>query len=69
MAIALLWTISPPGCGSGLGLATFSWHYQVRSVCVTQGLMAVNHAAKAIFWFQFNFTFACGLDSRMFILT
>jgi len=69
MAMAVLCTSFPPGCAWGFKLAMLPWHCQGRPVHVIQGLMALNHAAKAIFWFQFKFAFACGLDSRMFIFT
>lgn len=69
VATAVLWTSLSPGHAWGFRRATFSWHCKGRPVHVTQGLMAINCAAKAIFWFQFNFAFACGLDSRMFIVT
>lgn len=69
MATAVLRASFSPGHAWGFGWATFSWHCKGRPVHVIQGLMAINCAAKAIFWFQFNFAFACGLDSRMFIFT
>lgn len=66
---AVLCTSFSPDHAWGLRWATFSWRYRGSPVHVTQGLKAINCAAKAIFWFQFNFAFACGLDSRMFIFT
>lgn len=58
-----------PGQGWSFGWAISSWHCRASPAGATQGLMAINRAAKGIFWFQFNFAFACGLHSRMFILT
>lgn len=66
---AVLWTSFSPDHAWSFRWDTFSWHYRGSPVHVTQGLKAINCAAKAIFWFQFNFAFACGLDSRMFIFT
>lgn len=60
VATAVLWTSFFPGHAWSFRWATFFWHFRGSSVCVTQGLMAINCAAKAIFWFQFNFAFTCG---------